>query len=140
MKKLSVLIAAAFLAVILASCASLSEKSVVASADATGIKASPADTTTASLITIWLGIFNTLFIDHPKGEPALVFYKESHATFNADAKTLTYVYIGNNVKGDVTVEPNKIVSLPGIAVVNGSSDTIKISADTSTDSGSSNAK
>jgi len=135
MKTMLVLLAA-MLSALLLGCAELKEKDVIIEGDGVGIKASTvADVSSGTPApSVWLGMFNLLFLDHPKDAPELVYYKQTSATFNAEAKTTTYVYIGSGVKGSVTVPPNTVIDLPGLKVVSGSN-TVNISADTTVDSG-----
>jgi hypothetical protein len=120
---------------LLVGCSNLQDKTVLIEADGTGIKGSTvADAASGTPApSFWLGLFNALWLSHPKDAPAFCFYKESSATFNADAKTKTFIWIDRGTKANLSVEPDKIIDIPGLKVVSGSN-TINISADTTIDS------
>jgi len=117
----------------------LKDKTVLASANSVGAKGSSvADTATATPApSFWLGLVNFLFLTHPTDAPAFIYYKQSSATFNAEAKDTTFIWIDKGAKADLKVEPDKIISIPGISVVSGSSH-VNISANVQTDSASVN--
>jgi len=135
---IAVLLAAVALALIIG-CASDNENTVIADASGTGIKGTTgADVSSGTPTpTVWIGLLRFLCIVHPSSAPSLIYYSQRSATFNAEAKDSTFILIDKGTKGKVSVEPGKIVSVPGITVASGSS-TVNVSADTSVDSGSTN--
>jgi len=122
------------------SCSNLEDKTVLVDAGATGIKAtSAADSSTGTATpTVWMGIFNFLFLDHPKDAPAVLYYKSQAATMNSSAVTTTFVWIKDGTKTNLSVKPDEVVNLPGLKVAAGGS-TVNITTSDSTDSKSSNA-
>jgi hypothetical protein len=114
----------------------LKDKTVLASANSVGVKGSSvADTSTGTPApSFWLGLVNFLFLTHPSDAPAFIYYKQSSATFNAEAKDTTFIWIDKGATANLKVEPDKIISIPGVSVVSGSSH-VNISASVQTDSG-----
>lgn len=138
MKKTMAIIAASLMLGCIIGCQTpMPDKTVLAESDGAMIKASSlVDASSATPApTVWMGLFNLLWLTHPKDAPSVVFYKQTSAVFNADAKTTTYVFIGSGIKADVKVEPDKIVNLPGLAIVSGSN-TVSIVANTAVPSSS----
>jgi len=139
--KISIAILVAASIGLLAGCSSLENKSVAVSAGGTGIKATTAaDSSTGTATpTVWMGIFDFLFLDHPKEDGDLIYYRSQAATFNSSAVTTTFVWMKQGVQANVTVKPNSTLSIPGLSVASGDS-TVNIttipapSASTETDS------
>lgn len=109
----------------------LKDKSVLAEAAGTGMKiVSVADPSTGTISpAIVMGVMDALFLDHKVTDGSMIYYKEQAATFNSSAKTITFVYIDKGFDAKITVEPGKIVNVPGLVVQSGDS-TVNINTST----------
>jgi hypothetical protein len=116
-------LAAGMLMLAATACSNLEDKSVLVQAGGTGIKATTAaDSSTGTATpTVWMGVFDFLFLDHPKDAPGLVYYKSQAATMNASAVTTTFVWIKEGAAANVSVKPQETLSIPGLKVVAGDS-------------------
>ncbi len=139
MKSLIIAFLAGALALVTAGCAQLKDKSVAVDAGGIGVKATTAaDAATGTpMPTVAIGQFGGAFVDHAKEDGDLVYYREEKSLWGSEISSRTFIMMKAGAAKSMEIKPDQAVSLPGLSVIAGSS-TIKITAESSKDSSSSN--